>query len=153
MKENEIPTLYKNYFIDKNDERREMFEKINNLYKPNKGIYPGSFVHITASFYIKDMTYIDSDKRINNFFNSPELLPFIEANKIYDDKVKINGIQSDYANSLPIEKKSFDVMFSFYAGFISLTCKKYLKEGAILICNNSHGDSSLAKTDVLYPIG
>jgi len=43
-------------------------------------------------------------------------------------------------------------MFSFYSGFISQSCKKYLKDGGILICNNSHGDASIAYSDTDYAL-
>lgn len=68
----EIPDLYKKYFVDKHDERKIMFKKIKDLYQPGKGLYPGSFVHITPSFFISDMTYIDSDKRIAKFLMMQE---------------------------------------------------------------------------------
>lgn len=147
-----IPVLYKKYFIDKNDERKDMFEKIYKLYTPQKGIYPGSFVHITPSFYIQNMTYIDSDKRINKFFGNEDLISYIEKNKSYSTETIIQYHQSDFNSKNQINEKDFDIMFSFYAGFISRSCKKYLKEGGILVCNNSHGDSSLAAIDNDYTL-
>jgi hypothetical protein len=148
----EIPPLYKQYFVDKADERRVMFEKIATLYHPQKGIYPGSFVHITPSFYIPQMTYIDSDKRISKFFNDDNVTDYIEENKRYKETSSINGVQSDYSKNLPIDKNSFDIMFSLYAGFISQSCKTYLKNEGILVCNNSHGDASLACIDQDYEL-
>lgn len=147
-----IPALYQKYFVDKNDERRMLFQKAQELYNPEKGLYPGSFVHITPSFYIKDMTYVDSDKRISRFFTDNKVLSYIELNKIYNDSPIVNGLQGDFSGKLPIEEHSFDIMFSFYAGFISQSCKKYLKEEGILICNNSHGDASIAFTDNDYQL-
>jgi hypothetical protein len=150
MANEKIPALYKKYFVDKGDERRMLFEKVASLYKPVKGIYPGCFVQITPSFYIPDMTYIDADKRINKFFNDAALSAYIEANKTYSESAAVTGFQSDYSADLPLENGSYDIMFSFYAGFISQICKKYLKPGAIVVCNNSHGDSSLASADPDY---
>ena len=152
MQRVKIPPLYKKYFIDKSDERVMLFKIINSAYSPQKGLYPGSFVHITPSFFIKDMTYIDSDKRVGSFFSDESLLDFIEENKEYSDKPIIKCFQEDYSNELPIEKNSFDIMFSFYAGFISQSCKKYLNDNGILICNNSHGDASIAFTDSDYSL-
>lgn len=152
MKSTEIPKLYKQYFVDKHDERRMLFEKIVDLYHPQKGIYPGSFVHITPSFFINDMTYIDSDKRIAKFFMDEKVLSYIEANKNYSKNATVNGIQANFSSDLPIEKNIFDIMFSFYAGFISQSCKKYLKVAGILVCNNSHGDASIAFSDKDYKL-
>lgn len=56
----------------------------------------------------------------------------------------IHVLESDYSSDLPIKEKSFYILFSFYAGFISLSCKKYLKPNGILICNSSHGPTSIA---------
>jgi len=148
----EIPKLYKQYFVDKNDERKMLFDKLKNLYSPGRGIYPGSFVHITPSFFISDMTYIDSDKRITKFFKDEKVLSYIESNKNYDESSVVNAFQADFSSKLPISEDSFDMMFSFYAGFISQSCKKYLKESGILICNNSHGDASIAYTDEDYKL-
>ena len=152
MKRVDKPKLYKQYFVNKYDERIMLFQKVNELYHPKKGFYPGSFVHITPSFFIKNMTYIDNDKRISKFFNSDNLIDFIEENKTYEGMPVILGIQADYSSTLPIEESSFDIMFSFYAGFISQKCKKYLKEKGILIANDSHGDASIAYTDEDYEL-
>ncbi|MDC7225936.1 MAG: hypothetical protein PQJ61_04130 [Spirochaetales bacterium] len=152
MQKIEIPKLYKQYFIDKSDERKELFKKINDLYKPQNCIYPGSFVHISPSFYIRKMTYIDADKRISSFFNNEAVLDYIKLNKIYDGPPSINAFQADYTSNLPINESAFDIMFSFYAGFISQSCKKYLKDMGLLVCNNSHGDASIAYTDQDYEL-
>ena len=150
MSSEEIPKLYKQYFLDKHDDRRMLFEKLVALYHPRKGIYPGCFVHITPSFFINDMTYIDSDKRISKFFMDEKVSSYIEANKIYRESATVKSFQADFARDLPIENNAFDIMFSFYAGFISQSCKKYLKSDGILVCNNSHGDASIAYTDEDY---
>jgi len=85
MKEDKILSLYKKYFIDKSDERAMMFQIIESSYHPVKGIYPGSFVHITPSFFIKNMTYIDSDKRFSKFFSGKKVFKYIEENKKYEE--------------------------------------------------------------------
>jgi len=150
MRDAEIPKLYKQYFVDKQDERKMLFEKIVELYNPQKGIYPGSFVHITPSFFITDMTYIDNDKRISGFFRDENVLSYIIKNKIYFNSPVVNWYQSDFSNELPCNEKYFDIMFSFYSGFISQSCKKYLKDEGIFVCNNSHGDASIAFLDKDY---
>ncbi len=83
-----IPELYKKYFADREDERRMMFKKLSDTYNPQNGIYPGSFIHVTPSFYIPDMTYIDSDKRFGRFFKDDNLLRYITDNKKYSDKAE-----------------------------------------------------------------
>ena len=145
-----IPKLYQQYFIDKQDERRELFSLLVKHFPIKSGIYPGSFVHITPSFYIPEMAYIDSDRRISKFFRDPEVATYIENNKVYEETPKFIGIQADYAKKHDLEENYFDIMFSFYAGFISDACKRYLRSGGILIANNSHGDASLSIADPNY---
>jgi hypothetical protein len=149
-KDANIPVLYKKYYVDKHGERKMLFAKIVELYNPQKGIYPGSFVHITPSFFIKEMTYIDNDKRIPGFFKDAEVLSFISKNKIYFDTPAVIWFKADFENKLPLTKNYYDIMFSFYSGFVSQSCKKYLKEDGILVCNNSHGDASIAFLDEEY---
>jgi len=150
MKRVSIPPLYQHYFTDKSDERRMLFSIIEERYHPRKGLYPGSFVHITPSFFIQDMTYIDADRRISKFFTDQNVQKYIDENKTYRENALVHWFQADYESELPIEEESFDVLFSLYAGFISQSCKKYLKENGILVCNNSHGDASIAYLDYEY---
>ncbi len=152
VSDHSIPKLYHRYFVEKQDERRQLFEVVADRYHPQKGIYPGSFVHITPSLFISEMTYIDSDRRLSAFFEDSKVREFIAENKVYPQDPVIDWYQSDYSEKLPVQKGIFDVMFSFYAGFISQICKGYLKEGGIIVCNNSHGDSSLASVDKDYQL-
>ena len=39
------------------------------------------------------------------------------------------------------------MIISQYAGFVGQATKQYLKVGGILLCNDSHGDATLAKFD------
>ncbi len=54
----------------------------------------------------------------------------------------------------PIDElyRQFDLLISQYAGFISDTCKEYLKIGGFLLVNNSHGDAGLASIDEDYQL-
>jgi hypothetical protein len=149
-----IPKLYEQYFIDKQDERRQLFSLARDRFSATRGIYPGSFVHITPSFYIPEMAYIDSDRRIDRFFSDEGTVAYIEEQKDYADSPSLRWAQADYASAVGIPETHYQIMFSFYAGFISRECKKFLSSGGILIANNSHGDASLALTDPDYrPIG
>ena len=150
MKEIEAPKLYKQFFIDKKDERKDLFFKLKTRYSAKKGLYPGSFVHITPSIYIEEMLYIDSDKRMKKFFNGDSVSNYIDSIKEYNEDSKIGLIQDDFNRDLPIPEKYYDIMFSFYSGFISQSCKAYLKPNGILVCNNSHGDASVAILDEDY---
>lgn len=43
-----------------------------------------------------------------------------------------------------------DLIISQYGGFVGQATKSYLKKGGILLCNDSHGDATLAYCDEDY---
>jgi len=144
---NKIPNLYSEYYIKKNDERRELFKILKDTFNIKNGLYPGSFVHITPSFFISQMAYVDTDKRCNNFFSDRLTLDYIIRKKTYNESPEIRFHSTDFTNSIKEKAESFDLLISLYSGFISKYCKKYLKKSGVLIVNNSHGDASLAYLD------
>ncbi len=144
---NKIPNLYNEYFIKKNDERSELFKILSDAFNIKNGLYPGSFVHITPSFFISQMAYVDTDKRCNNFFSDKLTLGYIIRKKTYNEFPEIRFHPTDFTNSINEKTESFDLLISLYSGFISRYCKKYLKKSGVLIVNNSHGDASLAYLD------
>jgi len=139
--------LYQQFFIDKGDERRELFKIIAEEFNVKKGLYPGSFVHITPFFFIPEMVYVDMDKRCKKFFADPGLEDLIGSNQAYDFPPVYHFYSADFSNPINEQENSFDLLISLYAGFISQSCQRYLKKEGILLANNSHGDSSLAYLD------
>ncbi|MGB3161784.1 MAG: hypothetical protein WBA84_11120 [Carnobacterium sp.] len=117
-----------------------------NKYKIQSAIYPGSHIDITPSFFIPKVTYIDNFKGAIQFFKDKETIEnFIEINKVYSNPVQLTFIGQDYTEPLDIE--AVDLIISQYAGFVGQATKDYLKVNGILLCNDSHGDASLAKMD------
>jgi hypothetical protein len=112
-----------------------------------KGIYPGSFVHITPSFFIPDMVYVDMDKRCPRFFGDPQIREYIEQCKEYSGSSRFCFFHRDFTREITGVKKDRDLLISLYAGFVSQHCDTYLKKGGILVANNSHGDASLGFLD------
>lgn len=147
-----IPELYNRYFVLKHDERHGLFELVANRFTARSGIYPGSFVHITPAFYIPEMAFIDNDRRMGAFFRNEHTMRYIEAHAVYDEEPNVCFMQADYTAIDGIREDHYDLMFSFYAGFISQHCKRYLRTGGTLIANNSHGDASLAIADPDYEL-
>ena len=144
---NKIPNLYNEYFIKKNDERIELFKILSDIFNIKNGMYPGSFVHITPSFFISQMVYVDTDKRCNHFFSDRLTLDYIIRKKTYNESPEIRFHHADFTNNINERAESFDLLISLYSGFISKYCKKYLKKSGVLIVNNSHGDAPLAYLD------
>lgn len=148
------PGLYQQYYIDKEDERRGLFRLLSEEYDLSSGMYPGSFVHITPAFYIPEMVFIDNDRRIDRFFKDERTAAYIEEHKTYADPSRIHWQQTDYSMVTGLQEDHYDILFSFYAGFISQSCKRFLRRHGILLANNSHGDASLAIADPDYePVG
>jgi len=151
MKSN-YPEIYTQYFVDKEDERLGLFRLLAEKFSIESGLYPGSFVHITPSFVIPQMVYVDMDKRCASFFKSKETKTFVDKNKEYEKPSSYRFHQADFSEGFPEERESFDILISLYSGFISKYCGEYLKEGKILLANNSHGDAPLAYLDERYEL-
>ena len=142
--------LYREYFADRDFERLDLFQLLAEQFKVKSALYPGSFVHITPSFVFPKTTYVDTDKRAKQFFQSPEVIDFIEQQKAYPQSAEVSFHPTDYRNVIDEQDKSYDLLISQYAGFVSQHCKRYLRINGILLVNNSHGDASMASIDQDY---
>lgn len=142
---NEIIEEYINY-TNKIGNRKELYKVVAKKYVIYTAIYPGSHIDITPSLVIPKVTYIDNFKGAIKFFKNMVIIEkYIEQNKDYADLCKIDFIGQDYTQ--PLEIEPVDLIISQYAGFVGKETKKYLKIGGILLCNDSHGDATLAKFD------
>jgi hypothetical protein len=139
--------LYCQQYIEKQFERRELFEMLAASFDIDSCLYPGSFVHCTPSFYFRECCYIDTDSRAVRFFKSATVRGYIADQAVYGREPEIRFHQQDYEHEVPEEDESFDLLLSLYAGFISPSCRRYLKLGGLLVVNNSHGDASMASLD------
>lgn len=148
----DYPKLYKKYFVDKEDERLGLFRLLAERFKIESGLYPGSFVHITPSFVIPHMVYVDMDKRCAPFFKKEETMEFIAKKKEYEKPASFTFYKADFTGGFQPEWGTFDILISLYAGFISQYCCENLKKGGILLVNNSHGDAPLAYIDDRYEL-
>ena len=139
--------LYTKYHVERHDERAQLFHLIVERYGVGSGVYPGCFVHVTPSFFIPRMVYVDTEKRAERFFAQGEALALVNERKSYRDEPEIAFHRQDYTEPLPIPEETVDLLISQYAGFVSEHCKRYLRSGGILLANNSHGDAGLAACD------
>lgn len=136
--------IYEKNHVIKNDERVELFHQLKKHYNPKKVLYPGSYAHIAPSFVFPDVVYNDVYAKLTPFYQSQEILDYIEKHKFYQESPNFSYIQGNYTNKLPLKEQEFDLLVSQYSGFISRACLQYLKVGGILVANNSHGDASMA---------
>ena len=140
-------SLYDKYHASRQDERLGLFESVRAEFGTVRGLYPGCFVHVTPSFVIPEMHYVDSDRNANRFFADGMAQALVEQKRVYGESPLLRFHFQDYRKHLPIEDGSIDLVISQYAGFVSETCKRYLARGGYLIANNSHGDAGLAACD------
>jgi hypothetical protein len=138
--------LYTKYHSSRDDERRGLFEIARHDFGVLRGLYPGCFVHVTPSFFIKRMVYVDSDDRARRFFESGDARALVQRQRTYDAEPEMAFLHRDYTDPLPLAA-AFDLILSQYAGFVSMHTKRHLRSGGILIVNNSHGDAGLAHND------
>ena len=118
----DIPRLYQQYHVARKDERLELFEIVRAEFGPLSFLYQGCFVHITPPFFIPNAIFVDTDKRARTFFGDPQTLAFVEASTRYEQQLKLRFLSRDYSEELPIER-TYDLVISQYAGFVSESCK------------------------------
>lgn len=142
--------LYETYFVDRDYERFDLFQRLADAYGVRSALYPGSFVHITPAFVYPVTTFVDTDKQAKKFFASKQVMDFIAERKVYAEDPRVTFYAADYRTPMDEPDESYDLLISQYAGFVSQHGKRYLKIGGILLVNNSHGDASMAFIDDDY---
>lgn len=59
--------MYDRYYS--NDRaRRWLFDAVAASLTPERVLYPGSFIHVTASFVFSSVNYVDNDRNAKRFF-------------------------------------------------------------------------------------
>jgi hypothetical protein len=149
---NNTLSLYNKYFIDRDHERLDLFQRLYQQYHIQSALYPGSFVHITPAFVFPTTAYVDNDKQAIKFFAQSDLMPYIQSRKSYPQPPTVTFYPQDYRTPLPEPDQQYDLLISQYAGFISQHGKRYLKLNGRLLANNSHGDASMAFLDPDYTL-
>ena len=139
--------LYNHYYVDRDFERLDLFQLLATRYDIQSALYPGSFVHITPSLVYPKTVYVDNDKQAKKFFASSIPSEFVSKHKQYKQEASLIFHAKSYTGDIGEVNKSFDLLISQYAGFVSQHCKQYLKVGGLLLVNNSHGDASMASID------
>jgi hypothetical protein len=152
IKKMNIPLLYKKYHVDKGHTSIGLFRELNKKFDIKNVFYPGSHVHITPSLIFSNVTYADSFRNTYKFFEDKETYDFINKNKEYSEEPNVRFYQQDYNKPFNNLGKEFDLVISQYAGFVGQATKHYLKKGGLLVCNDSHGDASMASLDTDFEL-
>ena len=126
--------------------RKDLYKAVVKEFDIYSAVYPGSHIDIAPSMVIPKVTYIDNFKGAINFFKNIDIVKeFVKQKKEYQESCDISFVGQDYTEPLYIEH--VDLIISQYAGFVGQATKQLLKVGGILLCNDSHGDATLAKFD------
>jgi hypothetical protein len=92
------------------------------------------------------VTYVDNFQGAIKFFRDRKAIhEYIQLNKTYEKEAEIQFVGEDYS-TIELDEK-YDLIISQYAGFVGQCTKKFLKAGGYLLCNDSHGDATLAYFD------
>ena len=135
-------------YMAKVGDRHQLYQTIQDHFQINTGLYPGSHIDITPSYYVNHMMYVDQFKGTIKFFKQKDEI--LDAIKQFNNKATFDFYPQDYNQPLPI--KNVDLIISLYAGFVGQATKHYLRIGGILLANDSHGDASLAYLDDAYQL-
>lgn len=146
------PELYRKYHVDKEYTSIGLFRELKKKFNITKVFYPGSHVHIAPSLIFSDVTYADSFRNTHKFFEDQKTIEFIVKNKEYPETPSVRFYQQDYYKPFKDLDNDFDLIISQYAGFVGQATKLYLKIGGLLVCNNSHGDASMASLDTDFEL-
>jgi len=140
--------LFKKFYTDIQFERAGLFKFIKENYDCTEVLYPGSFIHVTPSFFFPYVVYVDQSPIASKFFaDQASVLQYINRNKTYKRSAYVQYLAHDYFSAMPLAEGQFDLLLSLYASGISHACKKYLKVGGILVTNNFHEDARVAAFD------
>lgn len=130
-------------------DRRPLFSAVAEAIDATNVLYPGSYVDLTPAFIWPVSTYVDIDRRANQFFTDVEGIKTLLAEAGAAGHT-VHFIAGDYREPLALAERSFDLLISLYAGFVSESCTPYLRLGGFLLVNSSHGDAAMASIDPRY---
>lgn len=137
--------VYRDY-TDRFGHRRELYKMIAEKLTVKSAIYPGSHIDIMPSLFIPNVVYIDNFKGAIRFFTYiDEIKAHLNQQKTYAEDCSILFFGQDYSQFLDIPK--CDLIISQFAGFSGQATKQHLRTGGYLLCNDSHGDATLARFD------
>lgn len=140
---------------DKQDQhhgdRRRLFTAVAAAIEADRVLYPGSYVDLAPSFVWPSVTYVDIDRRAQQFFDDAVgVEQLLVEHDVEPNAHTVHFIKADYSDPLDLGESGFDLLISLYAGLVSQACTRYLRVGGALLVNPSHGDAAMASIDPRY---
>ena len=108
--------LYQEY--EQKMQRRDLFKLLSIKFQVGRAIYPGSYIHISPSFYIPEVVYVDFDRQAKKFFAEGRFMSVIFQEKTYPEDPVVRYYGVNYNKLIPEPSESFDLLISQYAGFV-----------------------------------
>lgn len=127
-------------------DRSTLFSAIRDAWAPSSALYLGSYLDLSPSTAIPEVTYVDTDRRVAKFFGNEELLANQLRGRCHPGGTT-EYLQCDYTSELPLKPRSFDLLISLFSGPVWDTGSRYVADEGLFLANNSHGDASLAALD------
>lgn len=126
-------------------DRSGLFAALAEAWPIERALYPGSYVDLAPSTAVPSVTYVDTDQRAAKFFSAQDRVRDELTGRTRPGAGReVRFLQADYTQPLAVPAGSMDMLISLYAGPVWENCRQYLRTGAWLLANTSHGDASLA---------
>lgn len=146
MDDRRVAVIYQAYVVAPDLERAALLEALRARCAAEATVlYPGSFVHVTPSFFFQHVVYVDRSRPAGEFFGrAGAVLALVNAHKRYRQRPFLRFVEQDFTTALPLPEAAFDVLLALYAGGVSRACARYLKPGGLLLSNDHRGDAQEA---------
>ena len=145
-KETRILNIYLKIYKGLDDFHMPVLKAVRKFTSAERVLYPGSGRHVNVSLFFPNVVYVDSDRKTTNVFTDPEVINWINANKIYKLETKMQSLCVNFSTEFE-KPNSFDLVISSNAGFVSDTCKKYCKIGGHFLASDCHLDARKLNLD------
>ncbi len=140
--------LYRQYVVAHGLEREALFRLVHEQFAPETALYPGCFLHVTPSFWLQHVVYVDRNDLAGRFFADLEAVHrLVGARRRHPPRAYLRFLHADYTRPLPLPDASFDLLLALYAPGVSQACARYLKPGGLLLSNDHCGDATDALRD------
>ena len=142
MGRNPAIETYAKRYGDIEFERRGLFALLRSSLGEQRVLYPASAMHVTPSFYFREVVYVDISPESARFFSDPQdVLELIDRNRVYRGRVSWQFLNSDFRNELPFRASSFDLLLSLYAGQLVDSVLHYLKRDGLILTRDAAQDA------------
>jgi SAM-dependent methyltransferase len=125
-------------------DRSGLFAALVSGWDVQRALYPGCYLDLAPSVAIRDVTYVDVDRRAAKYFADPQR---VRAELAGRAGAEVAFLAADYTLPLPLPPAAFDLLISLYAGPVWEHCRRHLRPGGLLLANASHGDACIAALD------